>query len=184
MREEEDNLSRMLDRLIQEARRISLGLRVETGEVEAESVDPMRAEQVARRCVGMASSLLGERDELSAAEIMKWFGDRRELARQKLSKLGVRERQIVLLVGHGYANKQCASILGVSEKTIEKYRGLAGKKLSLNSAAEFAQLIAAADLLAESNGTVRADGREPSQPSSSMADRKRSFSPEGVAGAC
>lgn len=154
---EEDNLSRMLDRLIREARRISRGLRVETGEPESESSDPMRAHQIAKRCVGMASSLLGERDELSAAQIMKWFGDRRELARQKLSKLGVRERQIVLLVGHGYANKQCAAILGVSEKTIEKYRGLAGKKLSLNSAAEFAQLIAAADLLAESNGTVRAD---------------------------
>lgn len=157
---EDDNLSRLLDRLIRDARRFSRGLPVETGYAESESSDPMRAEQIAQRCVGMAFSLLGERDELSDAEIMKWFGDRRELARRKLSKLGVRERQIVLLVGHGYANKQCAAILGVSEKTIEKYRGLAGKKLSLNSAAEFAQLIAAADLLAESSGTFRVDSRD------------------------
>jgi DNA-binding CsgD family transcriptional regulator len=160
MRDEEDNLIRMLNRLPREGRRISLGLHVENGEVETKSNEMTRAEPIAMRCVGMASSLLGERDELSVSEIMKWFGDRRELARQKLSSLGIRERQIVLLVGHGYPNKQCASILGVSEKTIEKYRGLAGKKLGLNSGAEFAQLIAAADLLAESNGTDRADSRD------------------------
>ncbi len=157
MRDEEENLSRMLDRLILEARRISLGLRIENGEAGPDFSDPSQSEQVAKRCVGMASSLLGERDELSAVEIIKWFGDRRDLARQKLARLGIRERQIVLLVGHGYANKHCASILGVSEKTIEKYRGLAGKKLGVNSAAEFAQLIAAADLVAESSGIVRSN---------------------------
>lgn len=155
--DEEENLSRMLDRLIQEARRISLGLRLENGEPEASSDDQAKAEQVAKRCVSMAGSLLGDRDELTPEDILKWFGDRKELARQKLSRLGVRERQIVLLVGHGYANKQCASVLGVSEKTVEKYRGLAGKKLGLNSAAEFAQLISAADLIADLSGTMRID---------------------------
>jgi DNA-binding CsgD family transcriptional regulator len=52
----------------------------------------------------------------------------------------------VLLIAHGFSNKRVAAILLISEKTVEKYRGSACKKLGAKTSAELAYLIAAADL--------------------------------------
>ena len=51
------------------------------------------------------------------------------------SILTPRERQIVQLIAEGTSNKQIASILGVSLKTVETHRAAVMRKLNLSSAA-------------------------------------------------
>jgi len=51
------------------------------------------------------------------------------------SNLTPRERQIVQLIAEGNSNKQIASILGVSFKTVETHRAAVMRKLNLSSAA-------------------------------------------------
>ena len=51
------------------------------------------------------------------------------------SILTPRERQIVQLIAEGNSNKQIASILGVSLKTVETHRAAVMRKLNLSSAA-------------------------------------------------
>ena len=50
--------------------------------------------------------------------------------------LSEREREVVRYVAHGYSNKEIASKLDVSVKTVETYRFRATEKLGLNSRAE------------------------------------------------
>lgn len=50
--------------------------------------------------------------------------------------LSEREREVVRYVAHGFSNKEIASKLDVSVKTVETYRFRATEKLGLNSRAE------------------------------------------------
>ena len=54
--------------------------------------------------------------------------------------LSEREREVVRYVAHGYSNKEIASKLDVSVKTVETYRFRATEKLGLNSRAELGAL--------------------------------------------
>ena len=52
------------------------------------------------------------------------------------SILTPREREIVQLIAEGHSNKQIASILNLSSKTVETHRAAVMRKLKLSSAAE------------------------------------------------
>lgn len=98
------------------------------------------------RCLNAAQMLRNIRDVNNGNDLLEWYYERVRRSRLLLSSLSLRERQVAVLVGHGYANKEIASAIGISEKTIEKYRRDACRKLRLPTAAEVAHLLAAADL--------------------------------------
>jgi len=58
----------------------------------------------------------------------------------RLDLLSERERHVSALVVKGLLNKQIASELGISERTVQKHREQAMKKLGLTSAAELVRL--------------------------------------------
>ena len=58
-------------------------------------------------------------------------------------KLTDREQDVMELVAKGLMNKQIASILGISEKTVQQHRGAAGRKLDVRNAVEAAECLAA-----------------------------------------
>lgn len=58
-------------------------------------------------------------------------------------KLTDRERDVMSLVAKGLMNKQIASLLGISEKTVQQHRGAAGRKLDVRNAVEAAECMAA-----------------------------------------
>jgi len=131
----------------------SLGLEVslkdkplKTAEIDSES-------EHCARCLEVASRLISQRDSATDHEIVQWYRGRRKAARAALSILSLRERQVVMLVAHGYSNKRAAAVLNVSEKTVEKYRGSACRKLHVQTSAELALLIAAADVLVSPSGS-------------------------------
>ena len=99
------------------------------------------------RCLEVASRLSSPRDTATDHEIVEWFRGRKNAACKALSILGPRERQVVMLVAHGYSNKRAAAVLKISEKTIEKHRGSACRKLHAQNSTEPALLIFAADIL-------------------------------------
>ncbi len=101
-----------------------------------------------RQCLDMASRMTADCDHLDTDEFLRFHRMRRDKARAALKVLTFRERQVAVLVGHGYSNKQVALFLGVSEKTVEKYRGAACRKLRLPTSAQVAHLLSAADLCA------------------------------------
>ncbi|MGB7345346.1 MAG: LuxR C-terminal-related transcriptional regulator [Pirellulaceae bacterium] len=76
----------------------------------------------------------------------------------RLAKLSERERSIVDLVVDGAPNKQIASKLGLSIKTIERVRQSAYRKLDVRSTAEMTRAVILGDL----HDIVRAD--QPTTP--------------------
>jgi len=136
--------------LIQKAQ--SLGLEVSLKDKPLKSVEIDAESGHCTRCLEVASRLISQRDSATDHEIVEWFRGRRKAARTALSILSLRERQVVMLVAHGYSNKRAAAVLHVSEKTVEKYRGSACRKLHVQTSAELALLIAAADVLVSPSG--------------------------------
>ena len=61
---------------------------------------------------------------------------------QRLARLTQRERQVCELVARGLLNKQIASDLGTSEKTIKVHRGRVMRKLEVDSVAALVWLLA------------------------------------------
>jgi DNA-binding CsgD family transcriptional regulator len=125
----------------------SLGLEVSLRDSQPKAVEIDAESEHCGRCLEVASRLSSPRDTASDQEIVDWFRGRRKAARTALSILSLRERQVVILVAHGYSNKRAAAVLHVSEKTVEKYRGSACRKLHAQTSAELALLISAADVL-------------------------------------
>jgi len=136
--------------LIQKAR--SLGLEVRLKDKPTTSVEIDAESEHCVRCLEVASRLICERDSATDYELVEWFRGRRKAARTALLILSLRERQVVMLVAHGYSNKRVAVVLTVSEKTVEKYRGSACRKLHVHTSAELALLIAAADVFVSPSG--------------------------------
>jgi FixJ family two-component response regulator len=66
--------------------------------------------------------------------------------RERYQRLTPRERQVLPMVVSGMLNKQVASVLGISEVTVEIHRGRVMQKLGAGS---FAALVRMADWLAE-----------------------------------
>ncbi len=125
----------------------SLGLEVTLRDAHSKVVEIDAESEHCGRCLEVATRLSSPRDAATDEEIAEWFRGRRQVARTALSILSVRERQVVMLVAHGYSNKRAAAVLSVSEKTVEKYRGSACRKLRAQTSAELALLISAADVL-------------------------------------
>ena len=63
-------------------------------------------------------------------------------AEERLSKLTKREREVCALVVQGLLNKQIASELGASEKTVKVHRGRVMHKLGVDSVAALVRLMA------------------------------------------
>jgi DNA-binding NarL/FixJ family response regulator len=68
-------------------------------------------------------------------------------AAENPQQLTLRERQIVKLVAEGNSNKQIATILKVSVKTVETHRSAAMRKIGAKSAADLALYAARNDLV-------------------------------------
>ena len=130
----------------------SLGLEVSLKDKPLKTTEIHSESEHCALCLEVASRLTSQRDAATDQEILEWYRGRRRTARTALSILSLRERQVVMLVAHGYSNKRTAAVLHVSEKTVEKYRGSACRKLRVQTSAELALLIAAADIMVNSSG--------------------------------
>jgi FixJ family two-component response regulator len=62
-------------------------------------------------------------------------------AEQRLARLTKREREVCDLVAAGLLNKQIASELGMSEKTVKVHRGRVTRKLDVDSVAALVRLL-------------------------------------------
>ena len=62
-------------------------------------------------------------------------------AEERLSRLTKREREVCALVVQGLLNKQIASELGASEKTVKVHRGRVMHKLEVDSVAALIRLV-------------------------------------------
>ena len=62
-------------------------------------------------------------------------------AEQRLGRLTVREREVCDLVAAGLLNKQIASTLSMSEKTVKVHRGRVTRKLGVDSVAALVRLL-------------------------------------------
>ena len=74
--------------------------------------------------------------DLEAREVRR----RREDARRRLATLTAREREVLNLVVAGKANKEIASALGVSPKTVEVHRAHVLSKMCVDSLAELIRI--------------------------------------------
>jgi FixJ family two-component response regulator len=74
--------------------------------------------------------------DLEAREVRR----RREDARRRLATLTAREREVLNLVVAGKANKEVASALGVSPKTVEVHRAHVMSKMCVDSLAELIRI--------------------------------------------
>ena len=70
---------------------------------------------------------------------------RREAAAAELAKLSPRERQVLAAVAEGTTNKVIARRLEITERTVEKHRGAAMRKLGVRSSAELVRAAIAAE---------------------------------------
>jgi DNA-binding NarL/FixJ family response regulator len=74
-------------------------------------------------------------DSSIAGQLVNKLGQRKASLAPSAA-LSEREREVVRYVAHGYSNKEIATKLDVSVKTVETYRYRATEKLGLNSRAE------------------------------------------------
>ena len=71
-----------------------------------------------------------------------WQQQQRERdAEERLARLTKREREVCELVAAGMLNKQIASELGMSEKTVKVHRGRVTRKLDVDSVAALVRLV-------------------------------------------
>lgn len=70
---------------------------------------------------------------------------RRQVALDMLARFSPREREVALQVAQGQPNKQIASNLNISEKTVHIHRQHVMEKAGVSSAAELARLMLRAD---------------------------------------
>jgi two-component system, NarL family, response regulator NreC len=78
------------------------------------------------------------------------------VTRRALSR---RERQVLVLVGQGYTNKEVAAQIGVGEKTVETYRARVAEKLDLHSRADFVRYALDLGLLTAGEGRTKLPDR-------------------------
>ncbi|MEL6897861.1 MAG: LuxR C-terminal-related transcriptional regulator [Planctomycetota bacterium] len=67
-------------------------------------------------------------------------------SRQRMEQLSPRERSIIHQAANGVPNKRIASALGLSIKTVERYRRNAYRKLAVASTAEMTRVVVLAEL--------------------------------------
>jgi FixJ family two-component response regulator len=81
-----------------------------------------------------------ERARARAIDMERQRGSERE-AEERLGRLTKREREVCDLVARGLLNKQIASELGTSEKTVKVHRGRMMRKLEVSSVAALVRLL-------------------------------------------
>jgi DNA-binding NarL/FixJ family response regulator len=81
-----------------------------------------------------------------------------------LERLSAREREIFDLIIWGQTNKQVASKLGISVKTVETHRSHINGKLQVHSAAELVRLASLCGVLAAGDGSSGAPGSTATRP--------------------
>jgi len=74
---------------------------------------------------------------------------RREEARRRLETLTAREREVLMLVAAGKANKEIAAELGLSQKTVEVHRSHVMSKMFVDSLAELIRVAILAGAMRE-----------------------------------
>jgi two-component system, LuxR family, response regulator FixJ len=74
---------------------------------------------------------------------------RREEARRRLETLSAREREVLMLVAAGKANKEIAAELGLSQKTVEVHRSHVMSKMFVDSLAELIRVAILAGAIRE-----------------------------------
>jgi two-component system response regulator FixJ len=74
---------------------------------------------------------------------------RREEARRRLETLTAREREVLMLVAAGKANKEIAAELGLSQKTVEVHRSHVMSKMFVDSLAELIRVAILAGAIRE-----------------------------------
>jgi two-component system, LuxR family, response regulator FixJ len=74
---------------------------------------------------------------------------RREEARRRLESLTAREREVLMLVAAGKANKEIAAELGLSQKTVEVHRSHVMSKMFVDSLAELIRVAILAGAMRE-----------------------------------
>jgi two-component system response regulator NreC len=68
-------------------------------------------------------------------------------AGEALTRLSVRERQVLVLLAHGHTHAEMAEQLGISVKTVETHRARLSEKLGLKTRADLVRLVLDAGLL-------------------------------------
>ena len=86
-------------------------------------------------------------DSAIAGQLASRLGRHRAFA--PTTTLSEREQEVMRYVAHGYSNKEIATKLDVSIKTVETYRYRAGEKLGLTSRAELVRYAIGQGWLAE-----------------------------------
>lgn len=74
--------------------------------------------------------------ELTKNVLLDWASSQKKNANKNDTLLTLRENEVVKLIAEGYTNKQVASFLHISPKTVETHRLRIMKKLELGSFAE------------------------------------------------
>ena len=108
----------------------------------AESVKAMRAGAVdyLTKPVDKVELLSAIRSAEERDKTQRDVDARSAIVRQKLAKLTPRERETLKLVTKGLLNKQIASVMGVTEKTIKVHRMRVFKKMGARSLAELVRM--------------------------------------------
>ena len=78
-----------------------------------------------------------------------------------LAVLTPRERQVAQLNAEGFSGKEIARLLGITDRTVEMFKGLAIKKIGARNGAHLAALTMAANVVAARHNTSPPTG-EPS----------------------
>lgn len=76
-------------------------------------------------------------------------GVRKEVAGDRLARLGEREREVALAVGRGSSNAEIAAALFMSVPTVKAHVSRILAKLDLNNRVQIALLVHDADLVAD-----------------------------------
>jgi FixJ family two-component response regulator len=77
-------------------------------------------------------------------------------ARERLSRLTPREREVMMLAIHGHHNKEIAKRLGISHRTVELHRGRVMRKTGAATLLELANVATAAGLAVPPDAQVLA----------------------------
>jgi DNA-binding NarL/FixJ family response regulator len=86
-------------------------------------------------------------------------------ARPSHHVLSDREREVLVRIARGFSNKEIASTLGISVKTVETYKARVGEKLGLRSRVEIVRYAARQGWLSDSPGEGGAAARSEAQGS-------------------
>jgi hypothetical protein len=83
-------------------------------------------------------------------EVVEWAQpsstSRRQRAQQAVSKLTLRQRQVLKQMARGRRNKQIAPALGISERTVKMHRAGLLAKLGVASSADAVRIAVEAEL--------------------------------------